>query len=350
MIDLSELVVEDNLDWLNFLEPRDLGGPGSGDFGHYGRPGQVGGSAKVPWKSMEPSAKRAFKDRIKEAQTAKERNKIRQEAIEHAIAHPRTSPRKHGNQPEETKPVLKAELIKTDSGIEKKLQEMEIVKVKELGGGKHESWLVTFEDGTRGAFKSQQGDSERPGFKKGEGMLRETAAWEVAKLAGVEDLVQPTTIRMADVGNGPEPGSIQLFLEDGENAAKFPRNEQFDGETNALRVAMFDYLMANQDRHGNNWMFKEEDIHLIDHGKILGDTPWNAEKRRSDRFVQFAGLKHGDQSPQDYVKRYSAKKESISAALKRIGLSKEAIILWEKRLAKASKAQTWKDLMEDHFR
>jgi SPP1 gp7 family putative phage head morphogenesis protein len=146
-----------------------------------------------------------------------------------------------------------------------------------LGGGVNSTVILT--NGRKVVFKSQAGQYAAPlrkGIEQGTQYRREVAASIVDERLGL-GLVPPTAL----LKRGGAEGSAQLFREGFRPAALF---RDRDALVRALppRVRhdwqLLDDLLANLDRHGNNYMLKPgvagaaPELALIDHGLTLSSV------------------------------------------------------------------------------
>jgi hypothetical protein len=159
---------------------------------------------------------------------------------------------------------------------------------------------------------------------------REIAAWEVAKRAGLEDLVAPVIeYEHEDHGLG-----ALIAWQVGEIAEHHP--DPFDGEEDMARAAIFDYVIGNADRHKGNWLVGEDGkLRLIDHGLAFPD---NVDKDTSSnqQFEEyFAGFFEAAKSDppryqfflkavRDTAEQFLKSRERIADAVTSVGLSDEA--------------------------
>jgi hypothetical protein len=387
---------------------RDAGGVGSGNFGHAGIPGQVGGSAPGEGGVAKGPATRA-KDRRKEynaihkktqAEYRKQRNeRLRREKLglgpeKLEPVQPAPAPALPDASPGGPAPPSDDVSDEYVSSPEHKAKEdalsTPLVKdQKILGGGITESYVVTLDNGQKAVFKPETrplSPEEAPAghFKLPEGETgkirpeellrrgitgkvseREAAAWEVAKLGGADDLVAPTVVREI---NGKK-GSLQAFVPNAKTAyavvAKggaegFARSYgvtpgQEDRATDDLqRAAMFDYIIGNQDRHQGNWMVSDDDgrIKLIDHGLSFGET--RAEHPTFNQKLLYnvtnpvqRGMEFA--SPREVARKYVANRGAIKSTLTKLGLPQKSVDRTMRRILKASQAGSWKDLYGDGF-
>jgi hypothetical protein len=187
----------------------------------------------------------------------------------------------------ETPQEIKAE--RTRSPLE--TPEEELLETREnttsswLEGGINEACFIELKDDGSGIFKPGNGENKflpernRPLRKNAEAgtyYLRERAAYLVDKFLGF-DLIPPTVIRTI---NGAE-GSFQQFVPDAETLfarelvgtqwKRKGRKErerikggQLQGEL--LKLWIFDYIIYNSDRHGGNFLVKDDKVYAIDNG------------------------------------------------------------------------------------
>lgn len=136
--------------------------------------------------------------------------------------------------------------------------------------GMNETELVTFQDGSRGVFKPQNGEDAylRDGIYAGSYYQREAAASELADALGFGDLVPATTTTSIR----GRVGSVQDFADGATAAAKIGDREKYDGKHDLARAATLDYILGHSDRHDNNWLLKNGKLVLIDNGLSLPHT------------------------------------------------------------------------------
>jgi len=141
--------------------------------------------------------------------------------------------------------------------------------------------LLHLSGGMKGVFKPSNGEHPlRSAIQPGTHYRREAAASALADVIGMHDLVPPTTVR----NHNGEIGSIQQFM-DGQVAFRAPRGSEYDGDTDAARAAVFDYLIGNTDRHMGNWLVSPQGkLVLIDHG-LSFPTDDEAEDNHTNREI-----------------------------------------------------------------
>ena len=109
-------------------------------------------------------------------------------------------------------------------------------------------YLVTFEGGSQAVFKPMNGEvpNLRVAISAGTYWRREVAAYRIDRLLGFH-LVPPTV--PIDIDG---QGSLQAFMEqDGRGVDEYaPEDREMMG--------VLDYLMANTDRHSQNWMTQSD--------------------------------------------------------------------------------------------
>ncbi|PIU24036.1 hypothetical protein COT12_03245 [Candidatus Berkelbacteria bacterium CG08_land_8_20_14_0_20_39_8] len=98
---------------------------------------------------------------------------------------------------------------------------------------------------------------------------RECAAWVVSEYFGF-DLVPPTVIREID----GEKGSLQLFLDHSfyKNFDPLENTEATESSRDWQTLAVFDWILANCERHSDNMMIRIDDptvMAAIDHGIVM---------------------------------------------------------------------------------
>jgi hypothetical protein len=135
---------------------------------------------------------------------------------------------------------------------EQRLLRSEIADMQLFRSGTSQTYEVTFADGERAAFKPVEGLEATAG---GWGhtatgvVLNEIAAWLVARGLGYESLVGGVVLAvppLADVGLG----SMQAWL-DGD-----PSGAGWEGAAQLREAALFDAVIAQQDRNGSNFHYE----------------------------------------------------------------------------------------------
>jgi hypothetical protein len=182
---------------------------------------------------------------------------------------------------------------------------------------------------------------DRPRIPRGMQTEREAAAWEVAKLVGMDDLATPCVAGKIGGAYG-----AAMEIQPGVNAYKAPAGKEFDGDEHVRRAAMFDYILGNSDRHGGNWMIDGDEMKLIDHGLCLPEATHFADGANMELMDHAHRLEMKGQkgSPAQYAKTYADKKNDIKQALVKLGFNDKVIHGAMQRIDRAQHAKRWGDL------
>jgi len=202
-----------------------------------------------------------------------------------------------------------------------------IAKATNLGGGANKSEKVQLEDGTVGVWKPVDGEDPglRDGIKAGTYYLREAASSAVADLLGFADLVPATAVREHD----GKQGSIQQWVSGAKEAVHFHVGDEYDGEHDLARAALFDYLTGNGDRHWANWMLTGEDkLVLIDNGLSF---PSGAGDYKDFRTVALTDHARKKRLPMPDITGMKEKWPEVESELKRLGIDEPSIAFTKKR-------------------
>lgn len=170
------------------------------------------------------------------------------------------------------------------------LETADVVGKKQLTSGSTKPWRLDLErDGIRGRaiFRTIDKDLGRD-FRKVEDHFRnEVAAWEVARLLGL-DIVPPAGLRKVD----GEEGSVQLWLEDVRSEtdrieADISHGDRMLVELQKQRMRIFDALISNFDRNTGNMLFDRRGrLWLVDHTRSFkpeGELPEKLDLTRCER-------------------------------------------------------------------
>lgn len=227
------------------------------------------------------------------------------------------------------------------STAKERLARSPVVKSTTLGGGINETRLIDLEDGGKGVFKPAAGESEglRLGVPAGTYYKREAAVSAVADALGFGDLVPPTTVR--DVGG--QTGSVQEFATGAKVAAAVggvrgaaERAKKYDGDADAARAAVLDYVTGHCDRHMGNWLLANPTpenpagkLVLIDNGLAL-PTAYHSADYFNHTFASHAKERKLPVPPE--AADLAAKWPDVEKELKAAGIEDEAISLTRERL------------------
>jgi hypothetical protein len=197
--------------------------------------------------------------------------------------------------------------------------------------------MVTLEGGVRAVFKPASGEGVWEGVDKGKGTEREIAAWEVAKIVGMGDLVAPAVERTID----GKRGALLLWL-----PGKFPVGaNKYDGKDGLARAAMFDSVLGNKDRHSGNWKITNDGkLALYDHNLAFSDRGREASGALANEAAFMFGGR-GAESPgksfREYARPYLKNREKILGTLRRVGIPEGAIERTAARIDRLSAAKDW---------
>ena len=176
----------------------------------------------------------------------------------------------------------RAPLIAGLSEVEKEIAESPAQPKRDwidISGGINRVYKVRLDNGKEVVWKSKRGEHLevlRNDIKPGNSHLREAAAYEVAKLMGIEKYVPITVVRELEDG----VGSVQEFVPSRGFFNKY--NDHFAGVGMNAKVspevmkdaALFDLVIGNEDRHEHNALLNHQTYEpiLIDHGLAFPDA------------------------------------------------------------------------------
>jgi len=181
----------------------------------------------------------------------------------------------------EEKPEKKTHPLSTPE--EKKLEVGEKTGSFELQGTVNKVFFVKFEDGAEGIFKPKNGEAfTGTSVEKGTYFKRERAAYLVDRFIGF-GLIPPTVIREIE----GQIGSVQEFVPDAKTAAETLEHEKQAVASEMFKVWILDYLLYNTDRHGYNWLIRNQKIHAIDNGMSFGVRPGSEDEPFDHYFAHF---------------------------------------------------------------
>lgn len=147
---------------------------------------------------------------------------------------------------------------------------------KRLSGGSNTVEEVTLEGGVRAIFKPGVGERCLEIEESCHSLfMRERAAFLVSQFLGF-DIVPPTVVRTI---HGSQ-GSLQLFV-NGEPLRSIPTALSKQMYT----IALFDYLIWNKDRKGDNLLHSSSILVPIDNGLSFDDWFENLITRNLDEYV-----------------------------------------------------------------
>lgn len=229
---------------------------------------------------------------------------------------------------------------KEDAPEQKAIQKKEPVSKKNLGGGVSESKIVTMKDGSKFVWKPSTGEAQvRDGIEAGTQYQREVAAYDIAKVVGMKNLMPVSSIMKYEGKYGVMMQMIPHAHNDGSEG-------DADFEDTAKRGTIFDFVIGNTDRHGANWMSDDNGkLWLIDHGLSFstgGDSVrfglWNSavHNTNNDSVITDA-----------FTKPWKGKWDKIETILERRHIESDAIEAAKKRYDFAmKKGTTWQHLFD----
>ncbi len=221
------------------------------------------------------------------------------------------------------------------------LKTLDVDHVINLRGSANLVQIVTLSDGSSAIWKPESGeDHSLRANISGRYFAREAAASDVAHVLGLSHLA-PATVTREIRG---ERGSLQDFIGAARTAIENSPSRYFDGPEDMLRVAAFDFLIGNTDRHVRNWMVSNRDpakLTLIDNGLSFPDKPGQAP---STRFLEEVDDK--DMKIPAEARTWLGKKNEIIGVLKSHGLMRSEIAETVSRLEMLSQAADFRKMNE----
>ena len=156
------------------------------------------------------------------------------------------------------------------------------------------SYILTLKNGKKGLFKpSNEERDARRDIKTGTYYKREMAACLLDRELGWNYCPDVTIINHKNKG----VGSIQEWIDDAEVGKEPGDYDSKDTE----RMAIYNFIMLNEDRHGSNYLTKDNRPVAIDNGLAFGTEPKSAVYRT--KFGQYwTGRKISDDVKDDVRK------------------------------------------------
>lgn len=243
------------------IKIAEKGGAGSGNWGHAGRPGMVGGSAPT----IAPAI--GAQMTILKGRTAAQRQEEARRGKPTGSAFSDSAP---GNEAAEGMLSTSKLTVNEDVNYSPGINVSRVVDIE--GDGKAIIKPMVEMTGVRvAAFK-------------------EASAYEVAKALGWDDLVPPTVVRsVSDLSQRDLDGmsaaialeptdtmSVQLWTDNAIEAGEFggwgtKPDAWRNVDTRSLgRIALLDGVIANSDRHEGNFLIKDNRAIAIDNGISMG--------------------------------------------------------------------------------
>ena len=197
-------------------------------------------------------------------------------------------------------------------------------------------------------FKLAEGEETmRRNIRVGLLVNREVAAWKVATLVGMDDLVPAVVTRDVEgLGYG-----VAAEFHEGTEARKMRDvhgDYPYGDHKTIARAAAFDYVIGNEDRHAGNWLAKNErgkGITLIDHNLTFPEGPYYASNQNYVKRAHSLDENLSDEglAPKDMAAPYLAAQKQIEETLKKLGLE-ESVPGVIDRIKKLSRESDWRGL------
>ncbi len=330
------------------------GGPGSGFFGHKGRPGHRGGSSAggnvAAHVALTPGGvHKKVTSNFMAKYLVKKNAQGKYANWESAVAKLKA---KYPGQPEARyeRAVFKAGVRRGGGSLQTPTVKIAPKRPKEnvvfepggggslaimlttgnvvsedrLGGGCNKSLVVKIEGDGKAVVKPKNGEKGglRRHISKGTYYRREVAVSSVAKIVGMNDLVPETYVR-----NDPKHGpcSIQTFVENGKNpdstSSPYGRST-----TDVARAALLDFVVGNQDRHSGNYLVAGGELKLIDNGLSFATKGGYLRSRMIDRASE-----KNMEIPKEVYETFVSKRGEIETTLRSHKIEEEAISNMGKR-------------------
>lgn len=235
-------------------------------------------------------------------------------------------------------PFYKKE-IPSPSPLKRTLTKGEITDSEKFFGGCNETHKVRLKDNGDAIFKSMKGERKdlRAGIPVGQYYKRESLAYEIAKMVGIDNLIPETYVRK-DPKHGK--GSIQKWIND----AKIGYDGEFKNE-DLEKAAVFDWILGNTDRHGGNFLEKDGNLFLIDNGLILSNrryeiTIFNDILEKCKRYNLLV--------PLDLLSKFFEKKQEIVTLLNKRKINSKAINLMLERMDLLSEVRSFENITRNY--
>ncbi len=160
-----------------------------------------------------------------------------------------------------------------EAAITHELKTGEVKTFTRIGQGDTNPFFVKLKNGLEAIWKPVQHDIDYAS----ESPLREMAAFTVDRK--LETFFIPVTVSR-DV-NGIE-GIMQLRVKELNSRKNEPTPDFF---------YMYDYLLANNDRHQNNYLVSGEHVFAIDHGRSFHEQSLGTFSQRIDQILKLSSIK-----------------------------------------------------------
>jgi hypothetical protein len=232
-----------------------------GLFGLHRRSGSSGPDASGSGTAGRTRSRSPLPGRSHADDARATRERLSAARVSNTSAAPRSSPDSSTTSTESTEPAPDYSSVPHHTEPWPDPMDLQVADISPMNAHAHvnEAYIVTFEDGSQGLYKPVSGETSKWDTIPPSGMAaREVAASVVDRHLGL-GLTPSTTM-----WNGPDgPGSLQRMA-----MPNSPSNDPADYTTSEQqRMAVFDYVIGNSDRHTGNYLTGENGgIVPIDHG------------------------------------------------------------------------------------
>lgn len=190
-----------------------------------------------------------------------------------------------------------------------------------LKAGSNANYLVTLDNGVSAIWSPRAGEkspvSQRPNIPAGTQSQREEAAYLVDRRLNHFARVPPAV----SAGLEGRPGSLKLLVSQAQDTADSPEAKARIPQQDYRRVAIFDHIIGNLDRHSGNVLVDGENRPIpIDHGLSF---PTRNGKQGFTNF-NFDATFQLNESEKSMLKEFTAQKKDVTKELKGL-LEPEAV-------------------------
>lgn len=215
---------------------------------------------------------------------------------------------------------------------------------KILGGGIMESLFTHIDGDGNGILKPARGERRvSKDIPVGTYYKREAASYVIAKILGMDDLVLPTAVTQHK--NGPAVIRPIAFEGNGKNAYKDSAvyDELVADRATHSRVAMFDVMIGNIDRHKGNLVgvAGQNQWKLIDNGLIL---PESGRGPRVGFDAHVGVIRSDDAIPKELKQHVISKTKDVIESLIAMGFNKKVTLGVLSRIEHIVHSGSWNDL------
>ncbi len=150
-----------------------------------------------------------------------------------------------------------------------------------LGGNIGGACLVKIEGNGNGVLKPHTRFTEEEQIQYAN---QERAAYLISQFIGFDFVPLTVVKRLKNEKNSSVIASLQEFVEDASVAAEVDLSEVPQEEL--VKLAIFDVLILNDDRHPGNFLIKDNNIYAIDHGNAFDSNCIGIGMIRFSRYLK----------------------------------------------------------------